>query len=106
MGITIVMRGDDHISNTPNQIQLYRALGAELPQFAHLPMIHGLDGKKLSKRHGATAVGDYQHLGILPGAMVNFLALLSAAAGRAIDVVDRLPHGRREKLLLDTRPEP
>jgi glutamyl-tRNA synthetase len=76
MGITLVMRGDDHISNTPKQILLYRALGAELPTFAHLPMIHGLDGKKLSKRHGATAVGDYQHYGLLPGAMLNFLALL------------------------------
>ena len=66
MRITLVMRGDDHISNTPKQILLYRALGAPLPQFAHVPMIHGIDGKKLSKRHGATAVGDYQHVGILP----------------------------------------
>jgi len=81
MGITIVMRGDDHISNTPKQIQLYRALGARLPTFAHLPMIHGLDGKKLSKRHGATAVGDYQHYGLLPGAMLNFLALLGWSPG-------------------------
>ncbi|MFI5246741.1 MAG: glutamate--tRNA ligase, partial [Gemmatimonadales bacterium] len=60
---------------------LYRALGAELPRFAHFPMIHGLDGKKLSKRHGATAVGDYQHLGILPQAMNNFLALLGWSPG-------------------------
>ncbi|HEX6626718.1 MAG TPA: glutamate--tRNA ligase [Gemmatimonadaceae bacterium] len=81
MGITIVMRGDDHISNTPKQIRLYRALGAPLPTFAHLPMIHGLDGKKLSKRHGATAVGDYQHYGLLPGAMLNFLALLGWSPG-------------------------
>ncbi|MEO8909135.1 MAG: glutamate--tRNA ligase [Gemmatimonadaceae bacterium] len=81
MGITIVMRGDDHISNTPKQILLYRALGAPLPVFAHLPMIHGLDGKKLSKRHGATAVGDYQHYGFLPGAMLNFLALLGWSPG-------------------------
>ncbi len=81
MGITIVMRGDDHISNTPKQILLYRALGAPLPTFAHLPMIHGLDGKKLSKRHGATAVGDYQHYGLLPGAMLNFLALLGWSPG-------------------------
>ena len=81
MGITLVMRGDDHISNTPKQILLYRALGAPLPKFAHLPMIHGLDGKKLSKRHGATAVGDYQHYGILPSAMVNFLALLGWSPG-------------------------
>jgi len=79
--ITLVMRGDDHISNTPKQILLYEALGAELPEFAHLPMIHGADGKKLSKRHGATAVGDYQHLGILPEAMTNFLALLGWSPG-------------------------
>jgi glutamyl-tRNA synthetase len=87
MRITLVMRGDDHISNTPKQIMLYRALGAELPQFAHLPMIHGPDGKKLSKRHGATAVGDYQHLGILPGAMRNFLALLGWSPGHDIEVM-------------------
>jgi glutamyl-tRNA synthetase len=87
MRITLVMRGDDHISNTPKQILLYRALGAELPTFAHLPMIHGLDGKKLSKRHGATAVGDYQHLGILPGAMLNFLALLGWSPGHDIEVM-------------------
>jgi glutamyl-tRNA synthetase len=75
------MRGDDHISNTPKQILLYRALSSPLPTFAHLPMIHGLDGKKLSKRHGATAVGDYQHYGLLPGAMLNFLALLGWSPG-------------------------
>jgi glutamyl-tRNA synthetase len=81
MGINVVMRGDDHISNTPKQILLYRALGEELPTFAHLPMIHGMDGKKLSKRHGATAVGDYQHQGLLPSAMLNFLALLGWSPG-------------------------
>src|SRR5919108_1893530 len=90
MAITLVMRGDDHISNTPKQILLYRALGAELPEFAHVPMIHGLDGKKLSKRHGATAVGDYRHQGILPSAMVNFLALLGWSPG-----------GDREVMTLD-----
>lgn len=87
MGITVVMRGDDHISNTPKQILLYRALGAELPQFAHLPMIHGMDGKKLSKRHGATAVGDYQHHGLLPSAMLNFLALLGWSPGNDLEVM-------------------
>ena len=87
MGITLVMRGDDHISNTPKQILLYRALGAELPVFAHLPMIHGMDGKKLSKRHGATAVGDYQHQGLLPGAMLNFLALLGWSPGEDREVM-------------------
>jgi glutamyl-tRNA synthetase len=87
MGITLVMRGDDHISNTPKQILLYKALGAPLPEFAHLPMIHGLDGKKLSKRHGATAVADYQHLGILPDAMLNFLALLGWSPGGDVEVM-------------------
>lgn len=87
MRVTIVMRGDDHISNTPKQILLYQALGATLPQFAHLPMIHGTDGKKLSKRQGATAVGDYQQLGILPEAMVNFLALLGWSPGGVFEEV-------------------
>src|SRR5688572_15744656 len=87
MGIMLVMRGDDHISNTPKQIMLYEALGAALPRFAHLPMIHGIDGKKLSKRHGATAVGDYQHMGILPEAMLNFLALLGWSPGHDIEVM-------------------
>src|SRR5688572_2766104 len=87
MNITVVMRGDDHISNTPKQILLYRALGCELPVFAHLPMIHGMDGKKLSKRHGATAVGDYQHEGLLPGAMLNFLALLGWSPGEDREVM-------------------
>jgi glutamyl-tRNA synthetase len=77
MKITHVMRGD----------LLYRALGAELPVFAHLPMIHGTDGKKLSKRHGATAVGDYQHMGILPQAMTNFLALLGWSPGEDREVL-------------------
>ena len=81
MAITLVMRGDDHISNTPKQILLYDALGHALPRFAHVPMIHGLDGKKLSKRHGATAVADYRKEGILPSAMVNFLALLGWSPG-------------------------
>jgi glutamyl-tRNA synthetase len=89
MRITLVMRGDDHISNTPKQILLYQALGAPLPQFAHLPMIHGTDGKKLSKRHGATAVGDYQHLGILADAMANFLALLGWSPGGDVEVMSR-----------------
>jgi glutamyl-tRNA synthetase len=81
MRITHVIRGDDHISNTPRQIALYRALGHEPPVFAHVPMILGTDGKKLSKRHGATAVGDYQDQGILPAAMRNFLALLGWSPG-------------------------
>jgi glutamyl-tRNA synthetase len=81
MGITHVIRGDDHISNTPKQILLYRALERPTPVFAHVPMILGTDGKKLSKRHGATAVGDYQDQGIVPAAMRNFLALLGWSPG-------------------------
>jgi glutamyl-tRNA synthetase len=81
MRITHVLRGDDHISNTPKQIALYRALGAPVPIFGHVPMILGSDGKKLSKRHGATAVGDYQNQGILPAALRNFLALLGWSPG-------------------------
>jgi glutamyl-tRNA synthetase len=81
MGITHVIRGDDHIPNTPKQIALYRALGHAPPVFAHVPMILGPDGKKLSKRHGATAVGDYREEGILPAAMRNFLALLGWSPG-------------------------
>src|SRR5690242_17284748 len=74
--ISHVLRGEDHIANTPKQILLYQALGATLPRFAHFPNVLGTDGKKLSKRHGATAVGDYAGMGILPDAMCNFLALL------------------------------
>ena len=87
MGITHVIRGDDHISNTPKQIALYRALGHEPPVFAHVPMILGPDGKKLSKRHGATAVGDYQDQGILPAAMRNFLALLGWSPGEDREIL-------------------
>lgn len=81
MRITHVMRGEDHISNTPKQILLYRAFDRPLPEFAHLPLILGPDGRRLSKRHGATAVGEYQSMGILPAALVNFLALLGWSSG-------------------------
>jgi glutamyl-tRNA synthetase len=87
MGITHVIRGDDHVSNTPKQILLYRALGRPTPVFAHVPMILGTDGKKLSKRHGATAVGDYQDQGIFPAAMRNFLALLGWSPGGDREVI-------------------
>jgi len=76
MGLTQVVRGDDHISNTPLQIQLYRAFGWECPEFAHLSMILGPDGARLSKRHGATSVGEYRRQGFLPETMRNYLALL------------------------------
>ena len=81
MAITDVIRGDDHISNTPKQIILYRALGAALPRFAHVPLILGPDKKRLSKRHGATAVGEYESQGYLAEAMMNFLALLGWSPG-------------------------
>lgn len=76
MGITHIIRGDDHINNTPRQIQLYQALGYDPPLFAHVPMIHGADRTRLSKRHGATAVLEYRLDGILPEALVNYLARL------------------------------
>jgi nondiscriminating glutamyl-tRNA synthetase len=77
MGITHVVRGDDHVSNTPRQILLYRALGWNCPVFAHIPMILGKDRVRLSKRHGATSVSEYRKAGYLPEALVNFLSLLS-----------------------------
>lgn len=89
MAVTLVLRGDDHISNTPKQILIYEALGATPPVFGHLPMIHGTDGKKLSKRHGATAVAEWQHEGILPSAMLNFLALLGWSPGGDLEVMLR-----------------
>ena len=81
MKITHVVRGDDHISNTPKQILLYQALGADVPQFAHVPLILGADKKRLSKRHGATSVMEYARDGFTPEAMVNFLALLGWSPG-------------------------
>ena len=76
MGITLVMRGDDHISNTPKQIMLMNALSVETPRFAHLPQVLGPDMKKLSKRHGAASVLEYERMGFLPKTLVNFLAFL------------------------------
>lgn len=76
MQISDVIRGDDHLSNTPKQIVLYEALGFEVPKFYHLAMIHGEDGKKLSKRHGATDVMEYKAMGICPQALLNFLVRL------------------------------
>jgi glutamyl-tRNA synthetase len=110
MRITHVIRGDDHLSNTPKQILLYRALGAPVPAFAHVPMILGPDGKRLSKRHGATAVGEYASQGILPAAMANFLALLGWNPGdeqevmQAPDLVARFSLERinRKSAVFDT----
>jgi len=81
MEITHIIRGEDHISNTPKQILLYKAFGWETPVFAHVPLIHGQDRKRLSKRHGAVSVSAYKDDGILPEAMFNFLALLGWSSG-------------------------
>src|SRR5689334_13640020 len=81
MAMTHVIRGDDHVNNTPRQINLYRALGAELPHFGHVPMILGSDGQRLSKRHGAVNVMQYKEDGFLPDAMVNYLARLGWSHG-------------------------
>lgn len=81
MGITHIIRGDDHLSNTPKQLVLYEALGLPVPLFAHVPLIMGPDGSRLSKRHGATSVGQFREEGILPEALVNFLALLGWSPG-------------------------
>jgi len=87
MGITHVLRGDDHVSNTPFQILIYEALGWKPPKFGHMPMILGPDRKRLSKRHGATSVEEFQNLGILPAAMLNYLALLGWSPGGSGDEV-------------------
>ena len=89
MKITHVVRGDDHLSNTPRQILIYEALGLPAPTFAHLSMILGGDGKKLSKRHGATSVEEYAERGYLPDTMVNFLALLGWSLDGETTIIDR-----------------
>ncbi len=81
MAITHVIRGHDHLTNTFRQVQLYRAIGAEPPRFAHIPLIHGPDGAKLSKRHGALGVTEYRELGFLPEAVRNYLLRLGWSHG-------------------------
>jgi glutamyl-tRNA synthetase len=81
MDITHVIRGDDHVNNTPRQIHIYRSLRAAIPEFAHVPMILGADGERLSKRHGATSVVDYREQGYLPEALLNYLARLGWSHG-------------------------
>jgi glutamyl-tRNA synthetase len=83
MGITHVVRGDDHLTNTFRQTQLYRAFGWEPPRFAHIPLIHGADGAKLSKRHGALGIDAYRDMGYLPEALRNYLLRLGWAHGDA-----------------------
>jgi len=88
MKITHVIRGDDHLSNTPKQIVVYEALGVPVPTFAHLSMIWGPDGKRLSKRHGATSVEAYAEMGYLPEALMNYLALLGWSLDGETTVID------------------
>lgn len=99
MGITHVLRGDDHVNNTPKQILIYQALGKPLPVFGHVPMILGPDKQKLSKRHGAKAVIEYQQDGLLPEALVNYLVRLGWSHGDdeifSLDELKRVfPEGR------------
>jgi len=89
MNITHIIRGDDHISNTPKQVLFYEALGFPLPNFAHLPLIMGMDGGRLSKRTGATAISDYRKMGYLPEALINYLLLLSWAPGGNREIINR-----------------
>ena len=89
MRITHIVRGDDHISNTPKHVLLFEALGAPLPIFAHVPLILGPDKKRLSKRHGATSVMEYERQGYLPEALVNFLALLGWSPGDDRELMSR-----------------
>jgi nondiscriminating glutamyl-tRNA synthetase len=87
MGITHVIRGDDHLANTPKHVALFEAFGADCPKFAHLGMIYGTDRKKLSKRHGAASVEEWREAGILPEALVNFLALLGWSPGEDREIL-------------------
>jgi len=87
MDITCVVRGEDHISNTPKQIMIYKALGFKTPKFAHLPLIMGEEGGRLSKRHGAVAVSEYRTLGFLPEGIVNYLMLLGWSPGGNQEIV-------------------
>ncbi len=89
MGITHVIRGDDHLSNTPKQVLLYEAFGWQVPQFLHVPLIHGPDRRRLSKRHGATSVQEYRDRGYLPEAIFNYLALLGWSPGTDEEIFTR-----------------
>jgi len=88
-GITHVIRGDDHVSNTPKQLNIIRATGAEVPVYAHVPSVFGEDGKKLSKRHGAVSVEEFRKNGYLPEALMNFLALLGWAPDGETTIMSR-----------------
>ena len=88
-GITHVIRGQDHVSNTPKQLRILEAIGAELPAYAHVPLLNGPDGRKLSKRHGAVTVEDFRAQGYIPEALVNFLALLGWSYDDHTEIMSR-----------------
>lgn len=109
MNINTVLRGDDHLINTPKQILIYQALGADLPVFGHVPMVLGSDKSRLSKRHGAMSVGEYQKMGILPDAMINYLVRLGWSHGdqeffERDDLIEKfdLEHLGRSASMFDT----
>jgi glutamyl-tRNA synthetase len=97
-GITHVVRGEDHLSNTPKQLLVFEALGVTAPRYAHLPLLHGPDGKKLSKRHGAASVQELREAGYLPEAVVNYIALLGAGFSAEEEIFPREELARRLRL--------
>ncbi|HEU4703759.1 MAG TPA: glutamate--tRNA ligase [Conexibacter sp.] len=97
-GITHVVRGEDHLSNTPKQLLLFEALGVAAPRYAHLPLLHGPDGKKLSKRHGAASVQELRDAGYLPEAVVNYIALLGAGFSAEEEIFPREELAQRLRL--------
>ena len=108
MGVTHVIRGDDHLTNAARQTQIYQALGWKTPIWAHIPLIHGPDGAKLSKRHGALGVDAYRAMGYLPAALRNYLVRLGWSQGDKEFFTDRRGHrrlrsGRRRPLRLALR---
>jgi glutamyl-tRNA synthetase len=109
MGINTILRGDDHLINTPKQMLIYQALGAEMPVFGHVPMVLGSDRARLSKRHGAMSVGEYKHMGFLPDAMINYLVRLGWSHGdqeffRREELIEKfdLEHLGRSAAMFDT----
>jgi glutamyl-tRNA synthetase len=97
-GITHVVRGEDHLSNTPKQLLVFEALGVRAPRYAHLPLLHGPDGKKLSKRHGAASVQELRAAGYLPEAVVNYIALLGAGFSAEEEIFPREQLAQRLRL--------
>ncbi|HTF45371.1 MAG TPA: glutamate--tRNA ligase, partial [Terriglobales bacterium] len=106
MKITHVIRGDDHLSNTPKQVALYEALGWPVPEFAHLSTILGADRERLSKRHGATSIANFREMGVLPEALVNYLALLGWAPSGGTREIFTLPELVKEFSLERVTPSP